>query len=204
MKTLDLVALSLGLTLSGCPGDDGNDDGADSSDPNTSAPSSMSTSTGNPPDTTGEPSMTTGDPPDTTGDPSETTGDPPDDTTGFVPQCPEETTGEGAMSFEADVWPILMANCLGLPGSCHDPGSGGLMMLDAAGAYANLVDVASTESSLVRIDPGCPDGSYLWAKINGNQVVVGGSGGQMPLGAAALPPEDLDTIEQWILNGAQP
>lgn len=206
MKTRNRIAASgLGLLLAGCPGDDRGDDGADSG-PASSTASLTSDTTADPPQMTTGSSGTTADPPDeTTADPTaSTTADPTDSTTGSPIRCPEETTGAGAMSFEADVWPLLTPTCQGLPGTCHDAGSGGLTMLDAASAHANLVGVPSTGAPLVRVEPGCPDASYLWAKINGTQNEVGGGGGRMPQGLSPLPQASLDTIEEWIINGAQP
>jgi TctA family transporter len=44
---------------------------------------------------------------------------------------------------------------------------------------------------------------YLWAKLNGQQVAAGGSGGRMPPGGA-LGAGDLTLIEDWITAGALP
>lgn len=216
MKSFDLVlASTLAVVLTACPGDDGGDD-ATTSPTSTSTPTTgpTGTSTASTGDPTGTPTdddatgMPTGDDTTTstpTSDGTTATSDDTGTTTGPPPiECPPFETDGGPTSFEQDVWPIIQGNCLGLPGSCHDPGSGGLTMLDAPGAYANLVDVPSTESPLARIVPGCPEGSYLFAKITGIQAEVGGSGSQMPLGAAALPPEDIGLIEQWINDGAAP
>lgn len=198
MKTLNLIlGTSVALALAGCPGDDsGDDDGAGS------GTSAATDSTGTPPDdTTGEP------PDDTTGDEPGTTTDEPGTTTDEPGTTTDETgTGEPASSFEMDVWPILEANCLGGPGSCHDPGSGGLSFPagNPGAAYGNLVGVASTQSGLDRVAAGDALGSYLFAKITGTQGDVGGSGSQMPLGAGPLSGGDITTIETWINDGAEP
>ncbi|MEX1364793.1 MAG: hypothetical protein AB1Z98_16825 [Nannocystaceae bacterium] len=199
MKTLNLIlGTSVALALAGCPGDDsGDDDGAGSTS------NGATDSTGTPPDdTTGEP------PDDTTGDEPGTTTDEPGTTTDEPGTTGDETgtTGEPASSFEMDVWPILEANCLGGPGSCHDPGAGGLSFPagNPGAAYGNLVGVASTQSGLDRVAAGDALSSYLFAKITGTQGDVGGSGSQMPLGAGALSGGDITTIETWINDGAEP
>jgi hypothetical protein len=62
-----------------------------------------------------------------------------------------------------------------------------------------LVNVASSEvSSLLRVNPGNPDESYLVQKIQGNAAV----GERMPLGQAALPQDRIDLVRQWIAGGA--
>ncbi len=74
--------------------------------------------------------------------------------------------------------------------------------LDAAHSYALLVGVASTEEpDVLRVDPGHPDQSYIILKLEGAAGIVGG---QMPLGGPYLPQSTIDTIAQWITNGAPP
>ncbi|UCD25966.1 MAG: hypothetical protein JSW51_01555 [Gemmatimonadota bacterium] len=109
--------------------------------------------------------------------------------------------GGGGSGFAAVVQPIFTANCA-LSG-CHagsSPAQG--MNLSSGQAYANIVDVPSNESGLVRVKPSMPDSSYLVHKIQGTQGSVGGSGGQMPLGRAALSQTQIDAIRQWIADGA--
>jgi hypothetical protein len=75
------------------------------------------------------------------------------------------------------------------------------LRLDAANSYAMLVNVASNEvPSLLRVNPGNPDQSYIVHKIQGNAAV----GGRMPLGQAALPQDRIDLIRSWIAAGAPP
>ena len=74
-------------------------------------------------------------------------------------------------------------------------------MSSATVAYDNLVDVPSSQpNGLDRVEPGDPDTSHLFLKVTGNQT----TGSQMPLGGMQLPQQDLDTIEQWIADGALP
>src|SRR5580658_399016 len=74
------------------------------------------------------------------------------------------------------------------------------LQLDAAHAYNALVGVPSVEEpSLLRVNPGNPDQSYMVLKIEG---APGIQGGQMPLGETPLPQDTIDAIRQWISNGA--
>jgi hypothetical protein len=72
--------------------------------------------------------------------------------------------------------------------------------LEAANAYANIVNVASSEKpSVLRIKPGDGDNSYLYQKITGASGIIGS---QMPLAGGALAQADIDKIELWIDQGA--
>ena len=70
-------------------------------------------------------------------------------------------------------------------------------------AYATLVGVKATETSLKRIEPGKPDQSYVVRKLEGTHVAVGGTGERMPMGGDPLPPEQMKAIRAWIEQGAQ-
>ncbi len=74
------------------------------------------------------------------------------------------------------------------------------LQLDSAHSYSLLVGVPSAEqSSLLRVKPGDPDSSYIVRKLQGGPGI---SGGQMPLGGPPLPQSTIDTIRQWITDGA--
>jgi hypothetical protein len=71
-------------------------------------------------------------------------------------------------------------------------------------SYANLVGAASEEAmGLNRIEPGDPQASYLWHKLSGTQLDVGGSGTPMPQ-IGMLTAEQMQAIEDWIVGGALP
>lgn len=73
------------------------------------------------------------------------------------------------------------------------------LRLDAANSYAMLVNVASAEvPSLLRVNPGNPNTSYLVQKIQGSAAV----GGRMPLGGPALSQAQIDLVRRWISAGA--
>ncbi len=73
------------------------------------------------------------------------------------------------------------------------------LRLEEGQSHAMLVNVPSTEvPSLLRVDPGNPDDSYLVQKIEGTAAV----GDRMPLGGQPLDQETIDAIRQWITDGA--
>ncbi len=74
------------------------------------------------------------------------------------------------------------------------------LRLDTADSYALLVNVPSTEvPSLMRVNPGNPDNSYIVHKIEGNQAV----GVRMPAnGPPYLSQAQIDLIRGWIAAGA--
>jgi hypothetical protein len=85
---------------------------------------------------------------------------------------------------------------------CHVGATAPLgLRLDEANSYGLLVGVASVQQpSLLRVDPGDPDSSYLIQKLEGTAA----SGERMPLGGTPLAQADIDVIRQWITDGAQP
>jgi hypothetical protein len=85
---------------------------------------------------------------------------------------------------------------------CHSgAGAPQGLRLDAANSYAALVGVPSSEvSSLLRVEPGDPDASYVVQKLEGRADV----GGRMPLDQPALPQATILVIRQWIQDGALP
>jgi uncharacterized membrane protein len=104
------------------------------------------------------------------------------------------------VSFTGDIVPLLKSRCV----MCHLPGAeqAGLA-LHPKGGYANLVDVKSTQSALLRVAPGKPDDSYLYRKITGTHTQVG-SGERMPFGESSLTAEEIERVRRWIEGGAKP
>lgn len=105
------------------------------------------------------------------------------------------------VSFKTDIVPLLKSRCV----MCHLPGAeqAGLA-LHPKGGYANLVDVKSTQSPLVRVSPGKPEDSYLYRKLTGTHSQAGGSGERMPFGESRLTAEEIDRVRRWIEGGAKP
>ena len=84
-------------------------------------------------------------------------------------------------------------------GGCHDVnGQQAGLVLASGRAYANLVNVASSEvPSLRRIQPSDPDSSYLYRKITGAGIV----GERMPFGGT-LDEARIRPVRDWIRRGA--
>jgi hypothetical protein len=92
--------------------------------------------------------------------------------------------------------------------SCHSSvrASGGLV-LEGYNAYANLVDVLADNPDAAaagkrRVVPGKPEESFLYQKLTGH--LQPGEGDRMPQTGIPLPPDQVEAIRQWILNGALP
>jgi hypothetical protein len=142
------------------------------------------------------------------------TAGPPDDSSGGADEDESSSAGgdsssssdgssgtdsRGALSFAGDTLPILAANC-----SCHRGGapSAGLDLDDDA-AFDSLVDAPSSAAGLDYVEPDDPDASYLVHKLRGSHASVGGGGSRMPLGGE-LSSADLQTVEDWVSDGALP
>lgn len=96
---------------------------------------------------------------------------------------------------------ILQPSCA--LSNCHGNGSSaGGLSLESSTAYANLVNVSSSQlTSMLLVKPGDSTNSYLWHKLKGDQASVGGAGGKMPVGST-LSGAQLQSVETWILAGA--
>lgn len=101
--------------------------------------------------------------------------------------------GDKPLSYQADVKPILDANCV----SCHVPGGAGYektgLQLDSYDAIMKgtqfgpvVVAGSSVSSTLYRVISGQADPSI-----------------RMPHGQGALPEKDVSTIGSWIDQGAK-
>lgn len=162
----------------------------------------------------------------TIGDPDDPTGDDPtggettsaDESTSDPTTTPVTTVGTATatfttgdvplLGFEVDIQPIFDEHCVA---ACHEPTGEWGFLLDLSGsAYAAIVGVASPQLPVLsHVEPGDPQSSYLWRKLSNTQAAAGGSGLPMPkarvgMSATTLTQEQLDTIEQWILQGASP
>ena len=86
---------------------------------------------------------------------------------------------------------------------CHVVGGIAPMSLETeALSFQNMVNVRSVEiSSLFLVEPGNSDNSYLVWKIEGRPSILGF---QMPLGQPPLTQDQMDSIINWIDNGANP
>ncbi len=85
---------------------------------------------------------------------------------------------------------------------CHTGAAAPLgLALDSGVARGNLVGVASVEMpTMLRVNPGNPDSSYVVWKIEGRAGIIGG---QMPLGLQPLSPDVIAAFRGWIADGAE-
>jgi hypothetical protein len=118
-------------------------------------------------------------------------------TDGTPPNCEVEPTIE---SLETNYF----ATSCALAGSCHKgPNPGGVLILDAGTAHANLVGVESMLAPGKQlVVPGDPDASFLVHKVEG--TMAEGEGTIMPQGAPSpIDPEcRIAALRAWIAAGA--
>jgi hypothetical protein len=105
----------------------------------------------------------------------------------------------GDPSFSTNIQEIfLRRGCTN--SSCHGTAKQAGLDLTEGNAYANLVNVQSTnEPSQTRVIPGDTLNSYLVIKLEGRQSF----GVQMPNGQAPLDSVDMANIKNWIAKGAK-
>lgn len=109
-----------------------------------------------------------------------------------------------ADSHAEDMQPIWNASCILY---CHavgiEPPAGELDLFE--NAYQNVVSQPSGQlPTMMLVSPGDLDESYLWHKLIGTHLNVGGEGDPMPAYAPPLDEATLGRIEAWILAGAPP
>lgn len=113
----------------------------------------------------------------------------------LIPVGPEPGVPLDTAHFAEEVVPIFTQHCW----TCHPDMAG--LDLSAGGAYASLVDVPSNNyAPAVRVTPGEPLASVLWHKVSG----TGTYGLTMPPVGSTLSPDELQTIWDWIEQGALP
>jgi mono/diheme cytochrome c family protein len=98
---------------------------------------------------------------------------------------------------QAAVFDTNCSGCHSGPTSSNLPS--GMDLSDANASFASLVGVASLQvGTLLRVEAGNPDDSYLVQKIEGTAAV----GQRMPAGGNRLDQALIDDIREWITNGA--
>jgi hypothetical protein len=107
----------------------------------------------------------------------------------------------GEFGFEANVMPLVTEAC-----NCHQ--SSPFLMapfsLKPGEAYMNLIGKTSAQVPTMQIvEPGALNASYLWHKVNGTHLEVGGIGVIMPP-TVPLDAEERRVFERWIASGAGP
>jgi hypothetical protein len=108
---------------------------------------------------------------------------------------------QAPLSYAQDVEPILVKAC----SECHggDNPKKGLDLSQGKG-FERLVGVKSQEvPEMLLAKAGDPAGSYLWLKVT--HTATQGKGMPRTLfGSKKLPQADLDVIQNWIIQGANP
>jgi hypothetical protein len=123
---------------------------------------------------------------------------------GSTTSAPTTPTGGSASTFERIQKQVFDVSCTS--SSCHSSvGQAGNLVLEDGKSYGNLVNDAPSNpvgkaDGMMRIMPGRPDLSMLYAKITSN--LQSGMGVSMPYSAAPLPTETTDIIKAWIEAGA--
>ena len=129
---------------------------------------------------------------------------PPSTQSGTAPASPAASSGGGSQASGgaiarptwADVHAIFAKNCT----PCHIGSTSGGLNLDT---YQNALKGGSTAAggfvNGTVIKSGNAAGSYLYQVVAGKQTV----GSPMPLGRAPLPQKDMQTIYNWIQQGAK-
>lgn len=123
--------------------------------------------------------------------------------TAFAPTpgttAPGTTTTIGNPTHDADIQPIWEEAC---GTSCHIDDNDGDLQL-GTDAYDAIVNVPSVDVPTMNlITPGNLDESYLWHKLEGTHLSVGGEGLAMPRGSVNFGKKKHERIEKWILDGA--
>lgn len=100
-------------------------------------------------------------------------------------------------SFSADIQAIFTASCA--LSNCHGSAAQAGMNLSSGQAYANTVNVPSTQDpSFMRVLPSDAQNSYLVMKIEGRQT----SGAKMPA-SGSLTSNQVQNIKNWVNQGAK-
>lgn len=103
------------------------------------------------------------------------------------------------VDFAAEIVPMFKSRCV----VCHLPGSAQAELeLHPDGGYSKLVGQKSTQSGLLLVTPGDPEGSYLFRKLEGTHIEAGGTGQRMPFGTQ-LSEREIELVRHWIEQGAK-
>jgi hypothetical protein len=112
-----------------------------------------------------------------------------------------DTAGDAEVVTYDQIAPILDDKCAG----CHYSEPEGLPLV-SDGAYDLLVSHPSAQlPRMFRVYPGSLEDSYLWHKLEGTHLDVGGEGEEMPSTyGVPLTEQEHDLFRAWILDGARP
>lgn len=186
MRFASVLGVTMALGLAGCDTDDGDDGSADAAGETTASTGGKDT---------GMDDMAA----------SESAGeeDPDSGSDSMGGDC------GASYSHATDIQPIWDAYCTM---ACHEEGGEWPSNdLTSGNAYDQIVGQPSSQNNLMNyVTPGEPAQSYLVHKMLGTHIDLGmGSGVAMPkarpmMEVAAVPIEDIETINCWIEGGALP
>ena len=109
--------------------------------------------------------------------------------------CEQAPTGP---SFSQDIVPLMNRHCV----MCHmAEGAQGDFSLHPD-PYRTMVGVRATQNDQMLVAAGDVAASYLYHKIAGSHLSVGGEGYSMPYERALLSDSDIELVAQWIALGA--
>lgn len=115
-------------------------------------------------------------------------------------EVPEVPAGV-SVSYAEHLEPLVVARCL----ACHtleEPEA--QLVLENGAGYEAMVGRPSTQvPDLLLVDPGDPEGSYLWRKLS-HDVGVGRGMPRTVVGSVRLPDDELELYRRWIADGARP
>ena len=101
-------------------------------------------------------------------------------------------------SFAQDIQTAIFNASCSL-GGCHDATAASGLNLSQGQAYNNIVNVNSLQDATkARVAPSDATNSYIVIKVEGRQTV----GSRMPLNRSPLSNAKIQTLKNWINNGA--
>jgi len=105
------------------------------------------------------------------------------------------------VTYSAHLEPLVIAHCLG----CHESeGPKAKLVLAQGEGYGQLVDRRSVQMpELALVEPGYPDASYLWLKLQ-HRAPEGKGMPRTLTGNKKLRPAELELYRRWIEDGALP
>ena len=114
-----------------------------------------------------------------------------------VPDVPEGDI----VSYSAHLEPLVIAHCLG----CHESEEPkAKLVLGQGEGYGQLVGRRSVQMpELALVEPGYPDASYLWLKLQ-HRATEGKGMPRTLTGTKKLQPTELELYRRWIEEGAKP
>lgn len=127
--------------------------------------------------------------------PTPDSGDVRDDVEGDVLEDADDAAGSSAPTLD-EVHGAIFEDCV----VCHSVEPPDLRLDD--GLRSRLLGPSLQLPSMAFIVPGDRDASYLWHKVSGTHIDVGGMGSRMPSVGLLLDAEQMDLLRAWIDAGA--